>query len=136
MNMDKFKQDHVAVLTSISELRKLVQAGVAENAASIAKMVVSMSSAIKLHLAAEDKMLYPTLARSTQPNAAEIGKKFQSEMGNIAAAYMEFAGKWSIGSKIAAKPEEFKSDANDIFKALFQRVQREDKELYPVAEHA
>ena len=136
MNIDKFKEDHIAVLTGISKLRKLVQAGVAENSGDIAKMIVSMSSAIKLHLAAEDRMLYPALARSTYPDAADIGAAFQNEMGSIAAAYMEFTGKWAFGPKIVANPEGFKNDANTIFKALFQRVQREDKELYPVAEHA
>ena len=136
MNIDKFKQDHITVLTGISKLRKLVQAGAAENSGDIAKMIVLMSSAIKLHLAAEDRMLYPTLARSTYPDAADIGAAFQSEMGSIAAAYMEFTGKWAFGPKIAANPEGFKTDANTIFKALFQRIQREDRELYPIAEHA
>ncbi len=136
MNMDRFKQDHLKVLGSISELRTLAHAGVAENAGSIAKMIVAMSSVIKLHLAAEDRMLYPTLAKSTQPNAAEVGKKFQHEMGSIAVAYMEFTGRWNLGTKVAADPQGFKDDANKIFKALHQRIQREDKELYPVAEYA
>ena len=136
MNMDRFEKDHIAVLAAIRELRNLVHAGIAQNSAGIAKMIVSMSSSIKLHLAAEDRMLYPTLAKSTYPDAANIGKKFQTEMGGIAAAYMEFAGKWNLGSSVAADPERFRTDADNIFKALFLRIQREDKELYPVAEHA
>lgn len=133
MNMDRFKQDHVAVLSSISELRRLIQAGITENSGSIAKTIVSMSSAIKLHLAAEDRMLYPKLEQSTYPGAADIGQKFQTEMGSIASAYMEFTRKWAFGPKIVANPDGFKVDANNIYKALFQRIQREDKELYPIA---
>lgn len=136
MNIDKFKQDHLTVLGTISELRALSHAGVAENAGNIAKKIVMMSSVIKLHLAAEDRMLYPTLAKSAQPNAAEVGKRFQNEMSSIAAVYMEFTGRWNLGAKVAADPQGFKDDANNIFKALFQRIQREDRELYPVAEYA
>ena len=43
MNIDKFKQDHVAVLAAVTDLRKLVQAGVSENAGAIARAIVSMS---------------------------------------------------------------------------------------------
>lgn len=136
MNIDRFKQDHIAVLTGISELRKLVQSGVVQHAGNISKMIVSMSSSIKLHLAAEDRMLYPALAKSTRPDIAQIGRDFQGEMGGIAAAYMEFAGRWNIGPKVAADPEGFRSEANHIFKTLHQRIQREDRELYPAAERS
>ncbi len=135
MNIDKFKQDHVAIFASVTELRKLVQAGIVENSESISKMIVSMSSMIKLHLAAEDRMLYPALVNSSSPAAAQIGKAFQSEMGNIAAAYMTFANKWSFAPRVAAEPEAFRSDANEVFKALHQRIQRENEKLYPMAEN-
>lgn len=134
MNIDRYKKEHVVILTEVSELRKLVERGISENADSIAKAIVSMSSKVKLHLAAEDQFLYPGLANSANPTVAKIGQKFQKEMGGIAAAYMEFVGKWNLASKVAANPEGFRADANNIFKALHQRIQSENQELYPLAE--
>jgi hypothetical protein len=89
---------------------------------------------VKLRLAAEDKFLYPTLANSTDATVAEVGQQFQREMGGIAGAYVAFAGKWNVGRAISADPEGFRDEANGIFKALHQRIQRENQELYPLAE--
>ncbi|HNM40887.1 MAG TPA: hemerythrin domain-containing protein, partial [Giesbergeria sp.] len=63
MNIDKFKHQHVDILGNIAALRRLAQAGVAHNATEIARLIVSMSSTIKLHLAVEDQALYPALQR-------------------------------------------------------------------------
>ena len=134
MNIDKFKQDHVAVLAAVTDLRKLVQAGVSENAGAIARAIVSMSSAIRLHLSTVDRVLYPALEKSADPAAVQLGRKFQAEMGGIATAYLEFVGKWNLEAKVAANPDGFRDDANSIFKALHQRIQRENQELYPLAE--
>lgn len=134
MNIDRFKQDHVAILTEVTELRKLIQAGVMQNADVIARKIVSISSTIKLHLAAEDRTLYPRLLDSGDHDIAQIGQVYQAEMGDIAAAYMEFARNWNIESKVSANPEGFKEEANNIFKSLHQRIQRENRSLYPLAE--
>lgn len=134
MNIDKFHQDHASILSSVSQLRTLVQAGVAQNAGEISKVIVKISSVIKLHLAAEDRMLYPTLLSSDDPEVVKVGKSFQAEMGGIASAYVAFSSKWNLESKVAASPDAFRREANDIFKALHQRIQRENTELYPLAE--
>ncbi|MCK9396926.1 MAG: hemerythrin domain-containing protein [Methylobacter sp.] len=135
MNIDRFRQDHVAILTEVTELRKLIQTGISQNAGTIAKKIVAISSTIKLHLAAEDRTLYPRLLASDNPDVAQLGIIFQAEMGDIAAAYMEFARRWNLESKVSADPDGFKEDANNIFKSLHQRIQRENKKLYPLAEH-
>jgi hemerythrin-like domain-containing protein len=134
MNMDRYKREHIVILTDVSELRTLVEGGISENADGIAKAIVSMSSKIKLHLAAEDQFVYPALASSADPAVAKLGKKFQEEMGGIAVAFMEFVGRWNLASKVAANPEGFRADANNIFKALHQRIQNENQKLYPLVE--
>ncbi len=134
MNIDRFKKDHAAILSAVTELKGLVSSGIPENADAIAKAIISISSIIKLHLAGEDQVLYPALANSANPDLVQLGKAFQDEMGGIAAAYMGFAGNWNIASKVTANPEGFRTDANNIFKALHQRIQRESQELYPLVE--
>lgn len=136
MNTEKFVQEHAAILASVAELSKLIEAGIAEHADSIAKAIATMSSAIVQHLASEDETLYPVLIGSGDSSVAAMGRKFQSEMGNIAGVYMEFAGAWSDGTKVAADPERFREQANGISKALRERIQREHAELYPAAERS
>lgn len=134
MNIDRFKQDHVDFFSSVTELRHLVQSGVREHAAELAKRLVSISSAIKMHLAAEDRMLYPALERSADAVTAQTGRQFREEMGSLAPALNTFMAHWSLASRITADPQGFRDDANAVFKALHQRVQRENRELYPLAE--
>lgn len=118
----------------VSELRRLVQAGIARNADAIASVVVSMNHTIKLHLVTEDRVLYPAFSRSNNASATEIARRYQTEMGSIAAAYNDFSLKWNVGSKVGADPEGFRNAANHVFKALHERIQRENKHLYPLAE--
>lgn len=81
MDVRRFKEDHAAVLAAVANLRRLAKAGVKENAGAIAKTIVEMSTAIKLHLAAEDRVLYPALLKSTDPQVAQRAREFQDEMG-------------------------------------------------------
>lgn len=134
MDIERFKKEHADLMAAVTSLRELVQHGVGERADAIHRQLSAMNSAIKLHLAAEDRMLYPALMKAADPAVAQTGRQFQEEMGGLAAAYMAFAARWNLAGKIAADPRGFRDDANGVFKALHLRVQRENRELYPLAE--
>ncbi|HKR76094.1 MAG TPA: hemerythrin domain-containing protein [Rhodanobacter sp.] len=134
MDIERFKREHVDLLAAVTSLRGLVQHGVGEQAEAIHRQLAAMSSAIKLHLAAEDRVLYPALMKAADPAVAQAGRQFQEEMGGLAATYLAFATRWNLTGKIAADPQGFRDDANGVFKALHLRVQRENRELYPLAE--
>jgi hemerythrin-like domain-containing protein len=134
MNIDKFKREHADLMTAVGVLRELVQAGAKEHAEEIVRQLLAMSGAIKLHLAAEDRMLYPALACAEDPLVAQTSRMFQQEMGGLAGTFMAFVGRWNIAAKISQDPQGFRDEANAVFKALHMRVQRENRELYPMAE--
>jgi hemerythrin-like domain-containing protein len=134
VNIDKFKSQHVEILTCIATLRKLSHAGVAGNAAEIAQLIISMSSIIKLHLAIEDRSLYPALARSGDGHMVNKGRQFQVEMGTIAQAYEKFALHWNTAKALQEEEEAFKADANIVLRKLHERIQRENVDLYPKVE--
>jgi iron-sulfur cluster repair protein YtfE (RIC family) len=134
MDIEQFKREHADLLSAVTALRELVQSGVQEHAQAILGQLVTMSATIKLHLAAEDRVLYPALASAADLQAAETGKRFQDEMGDLAQVYAAFASRWNLAAKISKDPDGFRSDANNVFKALHLRVQRENRELYPLAE--
>ncbi|MFD4839528.1 hemerythrin domain-containing protein [Achromobacter sp. NPDC058515] len=131
MNIDKFKQQHVDILQGIASLRRLAQAGVARNAAGIAQGIVSISATIKLHLAVEDRALYPAVARSRDLDLARKGREFQEEMDAIAAAYEAFARRWNNARSLELDEEGFRVDANTVLRRVHERMQRENRDLYP-----
>ena len=136
MNIDKFKHQHEKIYACIDALRRHANSGIAENASEIAGLVVSMSSLIKLHLAVEDKVLYPALRSSQDSALAKAGEAYQAEMAEIAASYDDFARKWNTAANVKRHPEGFRADANTVLKTLYQRIRREDRDFYPAVEAA
>lgn len=134
MNIDKYKHQHTAIFISIRKLKELSHEGIALNAADIAAHVIKMSSVIKLHLSIEDKFLYPALQEANNPRLAMMGKQFQHEMTHIAETYGEFARKWNDAGHVSGDPEGFRREANRVLKILFERMQREDRDFYPMIE--
>ena len=131
MNIDKFKHQHVDILESIDTLRNLAKAGAANNATEIARLIVAMSSTIKLHLAVEDQALYPALQRGTDVDLARMGQRYQQEMGSIARAYEGFSRRWNRPESVRRAERDFRDDANRVLRMVHERMQRENREFYP-----
>ena len=131
MNIDKFKHQHVDILESIDTLRNLAKAGAANNATEIARLIVAMSSTIKLHLAVEDRALYPALQRGHNPELARLGQQYQRDMGPIAQAYEAFARRWNLPESVRRDEQGFRDDANRVLRMVHERMQRENRDFYP-----
>ncbi|MCE7032031.1 hemerythrin domain-containing protein [Lysobacter sp. GX 14042] len=134
MDIQRYTNAHVEILGQIDALRTLIGAGIAEQSGAIASLLVNIASGIKFHLAAEDRVLYPAFAASQDPGAMALGRRYQDEMQGLSADFAELVLKWRVGPRIAADPEGFRAHANAVFKALFERLTREERELYPMAE--
>jgi hypothetical protein len=131
MKLERFEHDHHNILDGIHQLRKLIATGIEHNAAAITQLLLKMSAEIKLHLAVEDRVVYPAFASSGQPALAALGRFYQQEMGDLSRTYTEFASRWNLANRVAADPAGFRDEANAVFKALFLRTKREESELYP-----
>ena len=93
-----------------------------------------LSVAIGIHLNYEDKFVYPVLIRSNDATVASVATVFAQEMVSLLATYQEFAFKFNTANAIKNNESGFRDQANIVFKALFDRIGRENKELYPMAE--
>jgi hypothetical protein len=134
MDLLKFKEQHVEILAGIDRLRKLAHAGAETNAAAIASGVVALSSTVRLHLAIEDRVLYPTIEASADPALTRMSRIYQGEMQGIAASFMAFVSRWNTPQHVQADPAGFREEANVILKHVFERMQRENREFYPAIE--
>lgn len=134
MNTSRIKSDHEALYASMDALRRLLAADVTEGAGTLFAELRKLNATITLHLAIEDRMLYPALANANNPQVAAAGKRFQHEMGGLAAAYENFAARWDSAAAIAAAPDQFGREAAGLLDALHARIQHEDRELLPLAE--
>ena len=134
MDIDRFKHQHVDILERIAALRRLSHGGVQANATQIAEQVKQLGSVLALHLAIEDRILYPTVRKAADPEIARMGETYQTEMKGIATAYQRFTRRWSDAAQVIADPEAFRLAANTVLKEVFMRMQRENREFYPAIE--
>jgi len=134
MDIARLKHQHTDILARIDALRKLAHDGVEKNARLIAQQVKQLGAVVTLHLAIEDRIVYPAARKSDDERVALLGERYQEEMTGIANAYIRFTSRWSDEKHVSAEPNEFRRAANTVLKEVYQRMRREDAEFYPVIE--
>ncbi|MBV2181214.1 hemerythrin domain-containing protein [Castellaniella sp. MT123] len=134
MNIDRFKNHHVEILSGIAALRKLAHQGVADHAVDIAHNLKALSQVVTQHLAVEDRILYPSLERSGDERMAGMSRAYQNDMHGIASAFINFARRWGNATLLTKDPDGFRTDANVVLKNVHARMMRENREFYPAIE--
>ncbi|NLC36180.1 MAG: hemerythrin domain-containing protein [Alcaligenaceae bacterium] len=135
MDIQRFKHQHVDILQRIDALRKLAHGGIQTNSHTIAQQVQDLGKVVNLHLAIEDRILYPAVRKTADARIAAMGQAYQEEMKGIANRYIRFTNTWSDPARVAAEPDAFRDAANTVLKMVYQRMQRENREFYPAIEN-
>ncbi len=94
-----------------------------------------LSSALIGHLKVEDWALYPVLFEHADPSVAKTARRFSDEMGGLASAFAVYLERWTTMT-IQANWSGFCTESADIIEVLTKRIEREETELYPLAESA
>jgi len=134
VNIDKYKHQHIDILGGINALRRLSRAGVEGNAQEIATRLVSLSSVVRMHLAVEDRFLYPSVEGLGDRALAEMSRRYRADMADIASSYLEFAARWNTAAQLTANSADFRAEANVALRRVFDRMERENREFYPAIE--
>jgi len=85
------------------------------------------------HLKCEDWALYPRLAASGDAALAGLASRFAAEVGGIGRRFAEYDADWSAG-RVAADWPGFCDATRGMVEQLVERIEREECDLYPVAE--
>ncbi|OGS01774.1 MAG: hypothetical protein A2V88_12640 [Elusimicrobia bacterium RBG_16_66_12] len=136
LKSDTFREQHKKAL----ELMKLIQdrlspAQVAADPQGVAMNLAKLSGVVNVHLSMEDKSLYPALMNHSNPLVKKSAEKFVKEMGGIASGFAAYYRKWNAMT-IGAAPDLFIKETKAIIATLSDRIQREEAELYPLADNA
>ena len=86
---------------------------------------------LAIHLATEDKHVYPALKQHADPKIAALATAYESEMGGLDQRYRDYLAKWNA-VEILAHWEDFCAETLTILEALDNRIAREEQELYPM----
>lgn len=86
------------------------------------------------HLKLEDDWLYPHLQRSVNDVVRHKSQTYSREMGGLKENFVTLWQTWTRTGAIADNSEAWNSDWNTFQKALLERMDREDHDLYVAAE--
>ncbi len=87
---------------------------------------------ISIHLAIEDKTIYPMAKESNNQALAQIAGILENEISSLANDFMAYNDKWATPGKIDELQTEFISETKNIFARLKKRITLEEEEFYPL----
>lgn len=103
-------------------------------AADARRLLSEIAGKLTVHLAMEDKHLYPNLLTHADPRVRGTAQRFVDEMGGIAAAFKGYLSAWPTPNSIAQNPAGFREATKGILQALGARIQKENAELYALVD--
>lgn len=129
LNRECLSREHAELSALATELVARV-AGATPDLAGLSAIRWRFHRMLLMHLAKEDKLLYPQLARSPVPQTADLAARFATEVCGLAQDYAAYMQRWPI-ERIEAEWPAFGRETRAILSALSARIVREEAELYP-----
>ena len=133
MNTDLLKNQHIMIRLLVSEIESRIQErDIVPQAFELSLKIGQLSGSLVLHLKSEDEILYPTMMRSTTDKIRKTAEEFNREMGSLAQKFIEYKRTYMLASNIKVDPKKFIAETETIICALKNRLENEDRILYPM----
>ncbi len=131
--MRRLRAEHDALATLSQLLMDLIRAPEAPRPTELASVRGMLRDTLLRHLKCEDWILYPRLKSSGNAEVVTLAGEFVREMGHIAQDFAAYDAKWTV-ARIADDWPGFCSETEVVLHVLGIRIERENCDLYPVAE--
>lgn len=135
MDITNFQRQHDDARAIVAEINTAL-ATTAIDPHALSNMLVRLGGLLRIHFAMEDKSLYPALLDSHHYDAAQTARLYQHEMGGIWRDLQLFIERWRVSAIIEADSATFRAECVEILASLLERIDREDRLLYPLADIA
>lgn len=131
----KFREQHEDILRTAGEIERCLDpTTLARDANRVGTLIAELAGKVSVHLAMEDKGLYPSLERHPSARVRMTAATYQREMGGLAEVFGAYIARWRDRAKIRDHSEEFARETQQVFQALSARIARENDELYVLLE--
>ncbi|SUS05552.1 hypothetical protein DF3PB_20021 [uncultured Defluviicoccus sp.] len=137
-NLYRLKRQH-------AEIRKVMAGALltlegntaaASKASELASQLEEIADLVTSHLRIEDREIYPFLLQSRNADVSRAADLLRGQMGGLAQDFEAFARKYAYPGSITAGGAAFCEEARATFAKLRDRMQREERELYPLMARA
>ncbi len=137
MDITTFHEQHNEVLALATAIEgHLDTAEIAANPVAVSAKLVQMFGKFSVHLAIEDRALYPRLAQASDPALRQMALRFEREMSGITERFEGYRKAWPGPRAISKDPARFVAETRELLAGLRNRIRRENEELYSLAAKA
>ena len=131
----RFRSQHSEIATIVQRIEAILASpNWAPRAQEIRQAFSELSAKLRIHLALEDDVLYPRLARHEDGKVRDLATRYQTEMGGIRDAYEAYLSAWVHSGKLVTEYSAFQTALRGLFTALKDRIHRENTQVYPLAD--
>lgn len=131
--MRRLRAEHAALTTLSKILIDLIRAPAPPRPTELTSVRGMLRDTLVRHLKCEDWILYPRLKASGTPAVVALADEFVREMGHIGQDFAAYDTQWTA-ERIGDDWPGFCRDTEAILAVLGTRIERENCDLYPVAE--
>ena len=133
---DSYRKQHDELLAVAGEFKSHLRANNLEQDSAPARTLLSqLLGKLTIHLAMEDRSLYPRLSEHDDARVRDTANRFQSEMGHISKTLEAYNKKWATPAAIQANADAFIAETDGVLKALADRISRENDDLYKLLDN-
>lgn len=130
-----YREQHEHLLAAARELDSLLDAGALRANGRAARAALSrLAGRLHVHLAMEDRSLYPALLARPEAPVREAAARMQAEMGRLRTEVDAYLLRWPSAQALEDRPEGFVAETRAVLAALEVRIGREDRELFPLVD--
>lgn len=132
--MERLRAEHTALASLSHILLDMVRKPHPPRPTELVSVRGLLRDMLVRHLKCEDWALYPRLKATGDPELVRITREFELEMGDLAADFTAYDAKWTAEA-VEAGWSDFCRETTIMLEVLAVRMEREESELYPVAEN-
>jgi hypothetical protein len=131
--IENLSRQHRELLKVATELFGWLDVGKLQRdgAAFAHRALSSLSGILNVHLAMEDRSLYPSLLHHPDPQLRALAERFLGEREQLQQEFAEYRGNWPSSASIAIAPAQFIEETRMVLGTLWRRMKQEDEVLHP-----
>lgn len=132
-SLSSYRNRHAELLQMIEDLQSILTPAhlkVRPNAKTAYELLCDLADKVKLHLAEEDKGLYPSLLIHEDPKVKTIAWGFISGEKPLRKTFDDYHKKWLRHCDFNFT-DEFIQETREVFDMLQYRIERENQVLFP-----